>query len=339
MIACDLEKTYIKREFCSTNTLSCPICEGFSNVFSQISEMNENQFKIPSEWGFGGSKRITLGNSIEVCFNDMKLNRDTELSGRTQGDAYVLMFCLGEEMSWQETNTKQMITLKNSCGIISHVSDVKEMGFYEKNRHYQGVTISLHPNRFSNAFQDREKSVFPNKFANYEYAPFLLSPDARIIIAEMLHCGYKGRTKSLLLEGKVLELLASSIDTFTGQDNQKVGPRLSRTDRESISKAKEILDASLSQTVTIAALARKVCLNESKLKSGFKHIYGKPVYTYLLDMRLETARILLETQHISVTQVADFVGYESGSSFSKAFHKRFGFYPSECALSTRFKKN
>ena len=136
-----------------------------------------------------------------------------------------------------------------------------------------------------------------------------------------------------------MELIAVCMNAILTHNTRKIDQiELSRTDMESINQAKKILDNSVSSPISIAALARLVCLNESKLKSGFKHVYGSPVYTYLIDKRMEMARILLETEDISIAQVAEFVGYDSRSSFSKAFSKKYGFYPRDCTDTIKIKK-
>ncbi len=341
MITKSNNNTYVKREFSSHQNLDCPICEGFSGIFMQGIETNESQFKIPSGLGYGCSKRIKLGDAIEVCFNDMQLYQEVQLSGKTQGDAYVLMFCLGENMVWQETNSKQSMELEKDTGVLYHVRDIDEIGIYEKGRHYQGITLTFHPKKFLKYFSPEEEcSLFSKRLKNYEYAIHDLSSQTKIILAETLRCPYAGRMKMLYLEGKALELLAACVNTIREGENTSADfVKLSKMDMESIRHAKNILDNRMSSPITIAALARTVCISESKLKSGFKHVYGKPIYTYFLDKRMETARITLETQSVSIAQVAEFVGYESSSSFSKAFHKKFGFYPSECILSARFNNN
>jgi AraC-like DNA-binding protein len=72
------------------------------------------------------------------------------------------------------------------------------------------------------------------------------------------------------------------------------------------------------------------CLNEYKLKTDFKALFGKQVYAYLLDKRLEYARLLLEQRAFHVYEVAEMTGYSDSASFSKAFFKRYGYRPVEC---------
>lgn len=224
--------------------------------------------------------------------------------------------------------------LEKNSGILYHVRDIDETGIYEKNRHYQGITLTFHPRKFLGYFSPlEEQSIFTKRLQNYEYATHFLPSEAKIILTETLRCSYSGNLRALYLEGKALELLAVCVSAIT--ERHSISDdfiKLSKMDMESIAQAKDLLDSSISSPITIAALARLVCLNESKLKKGFKYIYGKPIYTYLLDKRMETARILLETQNVTISEVAEYVGYESSSSFSKAFYKRFGFYPSGCAI-------
>ncbi|MFT3984256.1 MAG: hypothetical protein QM697_10130 [Lachnospiraceae bacterium] len=112
----------------------------------------------------------------------------------TQGDSYILMFCLGDNVIWQETNSGQALQLEKNCGILYHSNDIQETGVYEMNRHYQSITISLDSQKFDEYFSSnvQKKSMFTNRYPNYESVKYLLSSEARIIIAEVLHCTYTG---------------------------------------------------------------------------------------------------------------------------------------------------
>jgi len=57
-------------------------------------------------------------------------------------------------------------------------------------------------------------------------------------------------------------------------------------------------------------------------------VFGKPVFEYLHDYRLEQARQLLEAGGLSVTAVVKQVGLSDCSYFAAAFRKKFGYNPS-----------
>jgi AraC family transcriptional regulator, transcriptional activator of the genes for pyochelin and ferripyochelin receptors len=56
-------------------------------------------------------------------------------------------------------------------------------------------------------------------------------------------------------------------------------------------------------------------------------MYGTSVFGYLRKLRLEEARRLLENGGMNVTEAAFAVGYNSLSSFSRAFSAQFGATP------------
>lgn len=330
----------IKRECESVTGTYCPICEGFTKTLNKELDADEIHFEVPSHLGHGSSRRLKLGEFIEINFNNINLSQEVQMSGKTEGNAYIFLFCLGESMQWQETISGQTIELEKGSGTIQHVGEINEVGTYQTNRHYQGITLLLRPEKFRECFSSvgSNDDIFSNKYINYNYSRYTLPSESKIIITEALHCPYIGVIKKLYLEGKIMELIAVCMNAILMHNMKKIDQiELSRTDMESINQAKKILDNSVSSPISIAALARLVCLNESKLKRGFKHVYGSPVYTYLIDKRMEMARILLETEDISIAQVAEFVGYDSRSSFSKAFSKKYGFYPREYADTIKIK--
>ena len=100
-------------------------------------------------------------------------------------------------------------------------------------------------------------------------------------------------------------------------------------EREKLYQAKEILSQNLDTPPSLAELARQIGLNTFKLKKDFKEVFGVPVFKYLQNERMITAHDLIRTKKATVQEAAWHVGYDSLSSFSNAFTKKFGFRPSE----------
>jgi AraC family transcriptional regulator len=72
-----------------------------------------------------------------------------------------------------------------------------------------------------------------------------------------------------------------------------------------------------------------VGINECYLKKGFKALVGKTVHDYQQDLRINKAKELLQHQGLSVTDVANTLGYSSISHFSTAFKRVTGMKPCE----------
>lgn len=59
----------------------------------------------------------------------------------------------------------------------------------------------------------------------------------------------------------------------------------------------------------------------------FREVYGTPPIHYLLGLRVERARELLATSGLTVTDVAERVGFGSVHYFTRYFAKRLGMPP------------
>ncbi len=101
------------------------------------------------------------------------------------------------------------------------------------------------------------------------------------------------------------------------------------SEREKIVSAMKIIEENVEQPHTIKELSRKVAMNECYLKKGFKAIAGKTIHEYQQELRISQAKILLKQDGMTVTDVANTLGYSSISHFSTAFKKITGMKPCE----------
>ncbi len=155
------------------------------------------------------------------------------------------------------------------------------------------------------------------------------TPEMQVCLHQILNCPYQGATKIIYLESKALELIAMRLQEVFSEDESQhsVSKVISANDIERIYHAKEILRCNFENPPSLPELARKVGLNQRKLKQGFRACFGTTAFGYLHDYRMEQARLLLTDTQMGVTQVAHGVGYASLPSFSAAFRKKFGITP------------
>lgn len=138
---------------------------------------------------------------------------------------------------------------------------------------------------------------------------------------------YLGRIRSVWMQGKMLELISSHKQQLEERNSQDLG--ISKSEAKKIKDAEKIISCNYLDPPSLDGLARATNLNTFKLKKGFKLIYGKPVFSYLRDKRLNKAHRLLEKGEKNITQAAYSVGYSSIGSFSNAFMDHFGYRPSD----------
>jgi len=109
-------------------------------------------------------------------------------------------------------------------------------------------------------------------------------------------------------------------------------PRLSTADIEKLARARDLMQDQMDRTLTIPYLSAAVGLNECKFKQGFREIYGAPPHQFLLELRMQHARALLQSG-CQVAQAAYAVGYRHPASFSAAFARYFGHVPKSVGQS------
>ncbi|AXY76985.1 AraC family transcriptional regulator [Paraflavitalea soli] len=95
-----------------------------------------------------------------------------------------------------------------------------------------------------------------------------------------------------------------------------------------VMEAEAILQAHLQRTLpNVYDIAQQVSLSESTLKRHFKMIFGKSLYEYYLEKKMNLAKTLLLEQPLTVYQTASKLGYEKVSNFIWIFKKHHGYSP------------
>jgi AraC-like DNA-binding protein len=155
-----------------------------------------------------------------------------------------------------------------------------------------------------------------------------LTPDLRMIAHQVLNCPLEGSARRLFMESKTLEILAFQLHALSAPALPESVIRNKR-ERECLEEARRILEMEIAEPPSLLTLARRVGLNDFKLKRGFREMYQTTVFGYVRMLRMEKARALLETGEMNVGEVASATGYSNFGHFSDAFRKRFGVSPKE----------
>lgn len=104
-----------------------------------------------------------------------------------------------------------------------------------------------------------------------------------------------------------------------------------------VQRAQHWLQSNMTKEIRISELARALAVSDRTLIRRFKAALEQTPLAYLQDLRLEAARALLETGDQSVDVIANQVGYNDTSSFSRLFRERIGMSPG--AYRSRFQIN
>jgi len=152
--------------------------------------------------------------------------------------------------------------------------------------------------------------------------------DMQNAIDKIFSNDYLGATRKMFLRSQITELLSHFFEMLTNNKSTNIKSEY----KEKLYIAKKILTENIVTPPTLNELSKTIGTNRSKLNKNFKELFGVPVFKYLQIERLNKAHQLLREGKMSIQQVAFFVGYDSLSSFSNAFLKKFGMRPSQIKI-------
>ncbi|WP_299211072.1 BLUF domain-containing protein [uncultured Dokdonia sp.] len=132
----------------------------------------------------------------------------------------------------------------------------------------------------------------------------------------------------LTVEGAILNMLASQIESFQNDKNNSVSPTdFSQEDISAIIKLGDYIRKNISNTIDISTLCKYLGFNEKKIQKGVRYVYGTTVNEYITSIRMELAKEFIQSTDMTISQVCYSIGYSSRSYFSNVFRKRFGILP------------
>ncbi len=94
-----------------------------------------------------------------------------------------------------------------------------------------------------------------------------------------------------------------------------------------VGRALELMHARPAHPWTVETLAGECNISRSVLAKRFTHYVGQSPIHYLTRWRMALAAGMLQTSSLSITHVAQDVGYETDPAFSRAFRREFGMPP------------
>jgi len=94
-----------------------------------------------------------------------------------------------------------------------------------------------------------------------------------------------------------------------------------------VDRALAMVERNYAKNLTDAHIAALLGLSTSHFRFLFKEATGQPFHKFLVSLRLEKARQMLNDQEIAVSAVAKAVGFAGLSHFSRAFAQRFQVSP------------
>ncbi len=173
--------------------------------------------------------------------------------------------------------------------------------------------------------------VFVDKDHEKEYAyygPIDLTMEDHV--KKLRNISYDTISDALKIEGSLYQLLSMQINRHEKIQNGDIVPdSLSKKELKTIRRYSEKILKNPSFNYTLEKISQDTGLSQAKLQEGFKFLYGRTVTGYIRHVRLETARDLMETTDLNISQIVYSIGFTSRSYFSKIFKEKYEMTPME----------
>lgn len=313
------------------NNRDCQLCAKFNSLFQ--SDMFQNKIALPEAYGKGYFQKNIIMPSLEIFLYKITFPTDMALrQEKSNSIPYYFSYCLQGNLQWSLNETRKEFKVNSGEHTILSKTSADSVSRFYQGQNIFCISIGIGDELLSKLLQDDNKKLILDSLSGKGNTLYKQETSFAVnrIIYDILNCNFSGNLKKLYLEAKIIEFIAVYMVEIT--DKHSLFERsadLSRNDIASLYEAKKILDADISNTPTLSSLSKYVCLNEFKLKKGFKKLFGMPVHTYIIDKRLEKAQFLLESGKVNVSEAACQVGYNGLGQFAAKFRKKYGVNPSE----------
>jgi transcriptional regulator GlxA family with amidase domain len=114
-----------------------------------------------------------------------------------------------------------------------------------------------------------------------------------------------------------------------GQSQFSSHLRAQVADREPLRELQGWMAAHLDSDLSVAALAERACMSERNFARAFGREVGMTPGAYVEALRVDHARLRLESSGQKLTAVADDCGFGTVETMRRAFHRRLGVGPSD----------
>ncbi|MEM9219343.1 MAG: AraC family transcriptional regulator [Cyanobacteria bacterium P01_F01_bin.150] len=300
---------------------------------------NESAWKLQKSFGTWSGHAIDLRDGLDLSLVDWDIQEDLCLTAEAQMEPlFGLSFCVAGGFSTKfYGKAPEQTNCANEVYSGFFPSDIKSVTEFTAGQKATLVQVRVSPNLLDSLAIASEPSQVALKqllTSGLNWQSCKTTPAMMLALHQILNCPYRGLTKRFYLESKTLELIALQLDQLDEHHLElPATSTLKANDIDHIYLARDILIRNLEDPPSLLALAKQAGINSLKLKQGFRQIFNTTVFGYLYTYRMDEARRLLELGGLTVTQVAQRVGYAHPGKFAAAFKKKFGISPK--ALKSR----
>lgn len=298
----------------------------------------------PTSWAAQGFREITdIEDGFSVVIGDITHLEDA-LQHRKGQNVLNLHFRLTGNSAIEVAGEEPMLVQQQTLVLLLSPDGVEKSERFFSGEHEQSITICCQPDFILRRFHDGGgkmprmlKACIEGTSDHPIFASTGLNVQMAAAVRALIHNEFEQDFRRTYVEAKALELLVYSFSALLEMEERsdKGEAPIGQRDIARIEQVRTMLDEGFLDPPGITRLAREVGVNEAKLMHMFKQQVGETIFNYAQRLKMEHAKMLLETTEESITGIAFEVGYEYSSNFTTAFRRHFGITPKTAREASR----
>ncbi|ADG92199.1 transcriptional regulator, AraC family [Arcobacter nitrofigilis DSM 7299] len=291
------------------------------------------KINFPDNLGFMSCKKEIVTEDIFLFKTHALANKTLALQAISEVKGLVISIILDGKIHYKDNMNNQVETFKKNNLYIKYINEYDSTTIIDQNSSSKGIGIILRNDFLEKNFLNHFSHINDIKEKNSNKLPSLsiyrkdISKNLHLA-KELYNSPFHGGLHNIYLQSKCLEIIYNEFNEILScpKCNTKEKIKLSNEDIEALYKARDIILLT-HEFPDLSTLAKKVAINEFKLKYGFKKLFSTSPGNMILEQKMLHAKQLLETSEYSIAEIANFVGYKYQQSFSNAFIHFFGLRP------------
>ncbi len=180
--------------------------------------------------------------------------------------------------------------------------------------------------------QEYLKILPPTRFAYFSKQ--ISTPISKIFEEIKVLLASGGEIDSYIVQIKTLEILLSVLKTSLAKEKIKSMAEQNGKSRKDVilEEAFSFIQQNYKKPITMEDVANHLKISPFYLSHIFNQKSDLSFNTYLNNIRLEQALLLLKDPKVNISEVSYAVGYDDNHYFSRIFKKKFGVTPSQARM-------
>ena len=307
----------------------------FSSLINRqfVQNFSESEASGALDGKFSCSRKNVREENFDILFLSSDFHEDLKVSQLHDTTHVSLHFQIKGTSDADISGLKPGMRMGSGQFNLINCVDPVSTFLFPKQQNYEYICVGLKPDFFNTVLEECgpafEKVLQKSLTGN----PFSLFTTNRPIGHSQLNAlrliqnhNLADSLKIPFLRSKVKELILLTLNDYpsaTSADTYVI----KTGDQEKLHAVRAYLSEHYLLPHSLDSLSRDFLLNEFKLKSGFKKLFGTTVFKYIQLLRLEHAHMLLTAGGFTIGEIALLIGYESDAAFIRAFKAHYQYSP------------